>query len=377
MADVPLQARAPFGHASSRVKPQRNDDMKPNPTSDRALVASGQWSVVSVNKEISKSPNLQISKSHAPRPTPPRAFTLVELLVVITIIGILIALLLPAVQAAREAARRVQCQNNLKQISLAIHGYHEARGSFPPALTWRRKTSSGQFLDGWSYLYYVLPYVEQSVLGDIYSLELSVYAVEADPSKVPLLSIALCPSLDMRFPAYNAGGVALPNALVYVAVGGPKSSTTCPYTTLPYTIKGTPELPCWGGGYANTGILYGGSSIQMRDVRDGSSNTFMLGELAWDSGNVGWVTWARGDSDGVASLYTAKNILYPINCGRKYDPNNPSPYPFNDVCLGSLHAGGCFFAMGDASVHFVNETIDMTLYRALASREGGENVQLP
>ncbi|MCD4726717.1 MAG: DUF1559 domain-containing protein, partial [Pirellulales bacterium] len=104
--------------------------------------------------------------------------------------------------------------------------------------------------------------------------------------------------------------------------------------------------------------------------------TLMLGELAWDVGNIGRAVWARGNSDGTAGCYTAKNVYHPINFA-KYQLITGGIAKFNEVSFGSNHSGGCHFAMGDGSVHFINQTIDMTLYRSLASRASGETVMLP
>jgi prepilin-type N-terminal cleavage/methylation domain-containing protein len=307
-----------------------------------------------------------------------RAFTLVELLVVIAIIGILVALLLPAVQAAREAARRAACVNNLRQLGIALHNYHDTKKTFPPATRWRT-VSGSSLLGGWSYMYFILPFVEESAISDQYKLELGTYTVEATKA-VPALSLTLCPSFatdTLQFPAGTSGGVSNGNA--YAAVMGPRLSQSCPNSTKPYPVAGCPAPPpdhCWGGGYANTGILYGGSSTRMKDVTDGTSKTLMLGELAWDCGVVAWVPWTRGNSDGVGGIYSGKNVLYSVNFG-KYQLVPGGIATFNDVSFGSVHPGGCHFAVGDSSVQFIRDDVDLTLYRALASRAGNDAAQLP
>ncbi len=300
--------------------------------------------------------------------SPSGAFTLVELLVVITIIGILIALLLPAVQAAREAARRMSCSNNLKQIGLAMHGYHSAHSSFPPGLAWSTR-------GGWSYMYFILPYVEQAALDEAYRKEAVAFTIDAD---APRLSLLNCPSLDLTtvvMPVTGAPGAA--NALAYVGVQGANRDGTCPTpSNAQYPVLPTPGWGCGGGGYANTGILYPMSGVRMGEVKDGSSNTLMIGEIAWDCGLVGWVGWPRGCDDGNGGTYATKNVLYAPNFAKSTLVSGGVAM-FDDVSFGSNHPGGCQFLAGDGSVHFLQENIEMNLYRALATRASDESVQIP
>jgi prepilin-type N-terminal cleavage/methylation domain-containing protein len=305
----------------------------------------------------------------------PAAFTLVELLVVITIIGILIAILLPAVQAAREAARRISCSNNLKQIGLALHGYHAAKECFPPGLVWG---TSNATRGGWSYMCFALPFVEQSALDDYYRTQANSFSID---SSAPKLSIMLCPSLEMSsviHPVSGSPGVA--NAIAYAGVQGPDLDGVCPSPAgAKYPILGSPDggsYACFGGGFANTGVLYPMSHVRMADITDGSSNTLMLGEVAWDCGLVGWVGWPRGCDDGSSTTYAGKNVLYAPN-STKSKLVTGGVALFNNVSFGSNHPGGCQFTAADGSVHFVADSIDIDLYRALASRAGGEQAQIP
>ena len=306
----------------------------------------------------------------------PRGFTLVELLVVIAIIGVLVALLLPAVQAAREAARRLSCTNNLRQIALAVHNYHDARRAFPPALIW--KTSGG-----WSYVYLVLPYIEETALSEKY-VNHSVYDNAYDwelNTTIPTLSLVQCPSLSLASIslADNFGDPTVPNYNAYLAVHGAKSSATCPMPTPPHTVLGNPLAGCGGiggGGYANTGIMYGGSATRMKHVTDGTSKTLLIGELAWNCGIMGWVPWTRGNSDGGGTIYSGRNVLFAPNFA-KFIALPDGLALGNDLSFGSQHPGGCHFAAGDGSTHFIADDIDLTLYRDLATRAGAEIDSLP
>lgn len=319
-------------------------------------------------------------------------FTLVELLVVITIIGILIALLLPAVQAAREAARRAQCVNQLKQLGLALHNYHESNSTFPPA-AW-----AGLNQLSWPVL--ILNYVEQSA---IYS-QVNFKATGADCWTVnrwialQQLTTLICPSASSSIRKGQSGGTGAtgddnpsppPSGTAtrtytthYFGILGPKGTIPQSNPTRQYTYLGTTGH----GQFGQEGILtvfWSPSSPWISrntcntfaDIRDGSSNTFLLGEISWERGNTNancYRSWVRGvnynGQDTGSACCPAKNIINGINLV-PYGSGN-----FNDVSFGSNHPGGCNFAMGDASVRFVSETIDMDVYRATASRSGNESL---
>ena len=305
-----------------------------------------------------------------------RAFTLVELLVVIAIIGVLVALLLPAVQAAREAARRLSCTNNLRQVALAVHNYHDARRAFPPSLIWK---NSG----GWSYVYLILPYIEETALSEKY-VDHSVYNNTYDwelNTTIPTLSLVQCPSLSLASIslADNYGDPVQPNYNAYLAVQGAKSAATCPMPTAPHTVLENPYGGCGGiggGGHANTGIMYGGSSTRIKHITDGTSKTLLLGELAWNCGIMAWVPWTRGNSDGGGTIYSGRNVLFGPNFA-KFIGLTDGVALGNDLSFGSQHPGGCHFAAGDGSTHFIADDIDLTLYRGLATRAVAEMVSLP
>ncbi len=303
---------------------------------------------------------------------PKSGFTLVELLVVIAIIGILIALLLPAVQAAREAARRLQCANNLKQMGLALHNYHSAHRTFPPG---------GITSNGLGYIVMLLPYLEQKALYDGFDFSAGEYWIRPEGSSstsngkiehsLNRLDMILCPSSSedqsnlrpsgTRFPERvppNSNGVD-PFTTHYYGIMGPLG--TNPMTDQSYAAEGSTTAT--HGRMATQGVLYKDSRVRLEDVTDGTSNTFALGEISWNA-YLAYRTWIRGSTLNGTAQGTCKNVLDPINAGL--------PYKFNDGAFGSQHPGGAQFALCDGSVTFVSETINHAVFLATASRNGGE-----
>jgi prepilin-type N-terminal cleavage/methylation domain-containing protein/prepilin-type processing-associated H-X9-DG protein len=293
-----------------------------------------------------------------------RAFTLVELLVVIAIIGILIALLLPAVQAAREAARRAQCSNHLKQLGLALHNYHDTHRAFPPG---------GMTDNGLSWIVMILPFIEQKPLYDQFNFDAGDYH-EAGKLEVSLTRIdtLLCPSCPIE--RSNLGGTLekWPHdssgedtyTTHYVGVMGPLG--TNPQTGRPYGYDPVPTH----GGYATDGVLHKNSKVKFRDISDGTSNTFALGEISW-KGYAKFRSWVRGATlSGDTAMGSAKNVSEPINAGAPYGN-------FNDGAFGSQHPGGTHFGFCDGSVTFVSENVDHAVYLSTASRNGDEVKTLP
>lgn len=304
-------------------------------------------------------------------PKPRRGFTLIELLVVIAIIAVLIALLLPAVQQAREAARRSQCKNNLKQIGIALHNYHEVANQFP----------QGSFSNGnrLSWHVSILSQIDQAPLYQQVDFNQLNYSNASFTNLFSPLTIPawICPSAHQR------------NILVsqdsnfqtthYYGILGPKVHPTLtppwPYT---YTCTGVSntanecQVPpaAAHGGYSRHGVLGRNTRNGTRDVLDGLSNTFLAGEISnfkTSSGvdMVGYRRWWRG-FDGTASA-GSKNISRAINANG-YNGSND----FNDISFGSNHTGGAHFLMGDGAVKFVSENVDMVLYLATASMDGRE-----
>lgn len=282
-----------------------------------------------------------------------RAFTLVELLVVIAIIGILVALLLPAIQAAREAARRTECNNNLKQIGIGLQNYHDTFGVLPPG-----GFSGGNQLS-WNVL--ILPFIEMSALYDEVNVNATGYD-SADNIADEMIDGYICPSAPGSIWMQN-GSTTL-YTTHYYGIMGPKG-TNAAGGTYSYTNTGV------HGGYALQGVLTRQTPHALADVLDGTSNTFLTGEISWvktESGvnNTGYRKWTRGAaSDHVAS---AKNVQY----GIRVRPYGSGFSTFNDISFGSQHPGGCLFVLCDGAVKFVSEDVDMATYKATASRDGGE-----
>jgi prepilin-type N-terminal cleavage/methylation domain-containing protein/prepilin-type processing-associated H-X9-DG protein len=319
-----------------------------------------------------------------PRSTPGRpGFTLIELLVVITIIGLLIALLPPAVHSAREAARRARCANNLKQIGLALHGYHDVWQSFPPAYL----TRPGTGLDlgaGWAWGTLVLAYLEQRPLYDAVNLDLGFGEVSAPPSYLGLfenrtvrrISVAtfLCPSAGGGEGPLDLGVGSTHVAISpgqYVASAGWMDSSQRP-------IEGT-------------GVLYPNSRVAIADLSDGTSATLMIGERSRNLADAAWSgtfgshsepaplctksSWPTRSCVGLMFLLMGRTgpssdiISGSITGGST--PNHPEAGADG---FWSLHAGGCQFLLCDGSVRFLRETLAPPVFRALATRAGGEVV---
>lgn len=337
-----------------------------------------------------------------------RGFTLIELLVVIAIIAILIALLLPAVQQAREAARRTQCKNNLKQLGLALHNYHDVYNQFAPgAVHSQVPRSNGGTSFGPSFYCALLPYVEQ---GPLYqSLDLSSgrspgYIGEAGGTAIssgarnkPLV-LSAGPMTFMRCPS-SAGPVNENNAGVrapfahYAGIGGAVDMTSFNETRI-YN-DGTLGLISGGG------MMVANKGMKMRDCTDGTSNTMHLGEMSgrlkrldgtfsWvsPSGTThGWIMGTRaagtppnldpgGTAQGDQRCFNMVTIRYSPNqelfanqlfpgMGSNQGANNP---------LNSLHTGGVQILLADGSVRFISENMNLETLKQLSTRDDGQVV---
>jgi prepilin-type N-terminal cleavage/methylation domain-containing protein/prepilin-type processing-associated H-X9-DG protein len=292
------------------------------------------------------------------------AMTLIELLVVLAIIGMLLGLLLPAVLKVREAARRTQCVNNLRQIGVACHAYHDSLGCLPPG--YRAWQCSDQIATrpGWGWASFLLPYLEQDALAHQLNLRRPI----EDPSNAARLTrvaLFLCPSdpdVPDQFEILDGNGQL-------IAEGAPISYAAC---------YGSGELDEVPG--PKEGVFYQNSRIRLTDITDGTSSTIMIGDRAWSHAMA---PWAGAISRGIVR-------------GGPQNPSRLSPdaaYPApNFPCVqgnainittdpdGSLdeffseHVGGVNMLFADGGVRFLHDEINQVVLQAMATRAGGEVV---
>jgi prepilin-type N-terminal cleavage/methylation domain-containing protein/prepilin-type processing-associated H-X9-DG protein len=311
----------------------------------------------------------------------PSGFTLVELLVVIAIIGVLVALLLPAVQAAREAARRTQCLNHVKQISLAVHNFADAERRFPAASD-SKFSPVENIARQWSYLGLILSYHEDQSLHDQLDPAGAWWSPGNDDVRNTPMPAFRCPTRGAEELTYddvpgqtNTSYKMSSLAAHYCAVQGAKWNA-CPSTSSEPLVD---NCSAGSGGTARSGIMYYNSKVRFRDITDGTSNTLLIGEVSWDIlAHRVWLVGTAGVSKTTQGRlsYIGRNITHTLNSRARnvvgFDGSDIVDAPNNDVSFGSLHASGAHFGFADGSARYITENGPLRLLQAFATRARGE-----
>ncbi len=319
-----------------------------------------------------------------------RAFTLIELLVVIAIIGVLIALLLPAVQKVREAANRTKCQNNMKQQGLALHQYHDTYGTFPNGMVDDEEMPPKGYHPEWSWMALTMAFYEEGnlyKLADDYARQPGSYyqafgdlGTPPNPAVSVVVPLWTCPSdprSDLTAYGYTDTGKYIKVAFTeYLGINGTSAKSNL-------IIIGGSNLP------NEDGILYHKSRVKIADITDGTSNTLMVGERPPSADlNFGWWfgsdgKWSEDEAGtGEGTLGSVEQDYFNNYLKPQFHCATPKlgfqPGDVNDNCdqahFWSLHTGGANFLLADGSVRFVSYTIRPEIFPQLCTRAGGEVV---
>ena len=294
-----------------------------------------------------------------------RGFTLVELLVVVAIIGILLSLLLPAVQTARSAAWRSSCANNMKQIGLAIHHYEPAFSVFPPSSTsdlslWGG-LGRGSHNHSWASL--ILPYLEQSNFADFIDYSISAMHPTNQDAASTVVSVYRCAAYTGEQYSQNRHYQR-----------GSHSSPEYPYAIANYVALGASDVGhIWAQNFEPDGSIYPLSRTRVASVRDGLSHTIFIVESREEEFRV-WI-------DGRTAAITAINydaINHPTYAGPEvalnYNPYYPGSTVHSEYGPSSMHPQGALHLFGDGSVQFIVDDVALSTYVGLTTRDGGETV---
>lgn len=307
-----------------------------------------------------------------------RAFTLVELLVVIAIIGILVALLLPAVQSAREAARRSHCANNFRQVGLAMHTYHDAIGTFPPShIIWvqtQRSTcgprpNNGTWYGfGWGVL--ILPYMEQTAVWEQFDPGVQLSVASTLPNfrvAATRLGTYLCPSDPQQGELVVMTGTGSNGVHPDEDVRQSNMAVTADSVDWSCDNLWPKQFP------VNNGVLGALHGTDLKHVTDGTSNTFMVGEVTGGGqGSYAGHPWANF---GYIDTYDGINGPFTVP-GGQFSSGSGAIWGFRRTGASSYHPGGCHFMMTDGSVPFLIENVSASVLAALTTRSLGEPVAL-
>jgi prepilin-type N-terminal cleavage/methylation domain-containing protein/prepilin-type processing-associated H-X9-DG protein len=284
------------------------------------------------------------------------AFTLVELLVVIAIIGLLIALVLPAVQSARESSRRSQCKNNLKQIGLAIHAYHDHTLRIPPGYLSAVDVNGNELGPGWGWGSLLLPDLEQRPLAEQIRYFLDIGNASNAPARVTWLPVYICPSDS----AQMISPFTVSQTTVQVAYGN--------YVGM----NGNGGVSAFAA--TNDGVFLRNANFRFADIRDGLSFTLFVGERCT---RMSYTTWTGAVTGGVVpsnldpTAFELPAALVLSHAG-PHLPNNPIVTDAD--ATSSYHVAGVNFLFGDGSVHIINSDVNMRIYDGLATRAGKEPI---
>jgi prepilin-type N-terminal cleavage/methylation domain-containing protein/prepilin-type processing-associated H-X9-DG protein len=302
------------------------------------------------------------------RTAAPRAaagFTLVELLVVIAIIGTLVGLLLPAVQAAREAARRSSCSNNLKQIGLALHGFHDTYKRFPMGMNGAVYPSLFNYLP-WDWGYQIMPFIEQDNVFKKITPTVGFNLLNANNNAAmkSQISTYMCPSVPKQGGFVSCCG----------SVPGTDDAAAASYSAIATHLAITAGINDAATLNAS-GVIFSGSKVRMADIVDGTSSTVVIGEMYvdYDTSRKAWLetnypgSYCPGNQCYLANIWAHGNVMttaYGINqfAGSQ------------SLGVQSFHAGGAQFAFADGHVGFISQSIVQGTLKSLTTRAGSEFV---
>jgi len=303
-------------------------------------------------------------------------FTLIELLVVIAIIAVLIALLLPAVQQAREAARRSQCKNNLKQLGLALHNYHDVHNVLPPGSIGYAYTNGGDdpvTVTSFGALTMVLPFLDQGAIYNKIDFNRNFADPVNTPYMAPVLSAFICPSY--AGPSSGEGHWYQRSPFTTFTAGITNYVGVVGYSPAGPFVSGVSPLPI-----EQRGTFWTNSNTNFRNFTDGTSNTLVFGEhrqtMAKDIGgwdwnyDQRWLPWCAGVL--LEGAFGVRGMLYGPN--QKFPADPIVVYNFAAMPFSSEHVGGTHMLRGDGGTVFVSNSISINVWRALSTTSGGETI---